>query len=130
MTAGDHQKDKNLSILVVDDSITTRTLERNILETAGYVVITATDGQEAFHRLHEHAIDLIVSDIQMPHIDGFTFTRQLREDPDYANMPIILVTSLEDPADREQGLLAGANAYIVKRGFDQAELLTTIEQLL
>ncbi len=117
-------------ILVVDDSITTRTLEKNILETSGYQVAIATDGIEALERLDELEIDLIVCDLQMPRMDGFELTRQLRESERFRDMPIILVTSLESQEDRERGMMAGANAYIVKRGFDQAELLATIEQYL
>ena len=117
-------------ILVVDDSITTRTLEKNILEVAGYQVTTATDGVEALKRLGEHSIDVVVADVQMPHMDGITFTRQVRESAAYGEMPVILVTSLESREDRERGMLAGADAYIVKRSFDQAELLATIVQFL
>ncbi len=117
-------------ILVVDDSITTRTLEKNILEAAGFKVFTATDGTGALRQLGEHPVDLVVADIQMPQMDGFSLTRHLRESNEYNNLPIILVTSLEAREDREQGMMAGANAYIVKRGFDQAELLTTIQRLL
>lgn len=118
------------AILVVDDSITTRTLEKNILETAGYQVVTATDGTEAVQQLKQHPIALVVADVQMPNMDGISLTRYLRDSGDYREMPVILVTSLESREDRERGMLAGANAYIVKRGFNQAELLTTIEQLL
>lgn len=117
-------------ILVVDDSITTRTLEKNILEVAGYQVTTATHGIEALKRLKENQIDLIVSDIQMPNMDGFELTVYLRDSSEYGDIPIILVTSLESREDRERGMLSGANAYIVKRGFDQAELLATIQKYL
>ncbi len=118
-------------ILVVDDSITTRTLEKNILEAAGYRISIATDGVEALQRLEEHDdILLVVSDIQMPTMDGIALTTHLRETDRYQELPIILVTSLESREDRERGMLAGANAYIVKRGFDQAELLATIRQYL
>jgi two-component system chemotaxis sensor kinase CheA len=117
-------------ILVVDDSITTRTLEKNILETAGFRVFTAIDGPDALKQLEEHPVELIVADIQMPQMDGFELTRQLRESADYRNLPIVLVTSLDSREDRERGLMAGADAYIVKRGFDQAELLDTIQKLL
>ena len=117
-------------ILVVDDSITTRTLEKNILEVAGYQVTTATDGLEALKRLKENSIDLIVADIQMPRMDGFVLTTQLRESNEFSHLPIILVTSLESREDRERGMTAGADAYIVKRGFDQAELLATIQKFL
>ncbi len=117
-------------ILVVDDSITTRTLEKNILETAGYRVTTATNGVEALRQLDENHIDLVVADIQMPQMDGITLTRHIRESAEYKALPVILVTSLESREDRERGMLAGADAYIVKRGFDQAELLATIEHFL
>jgi len=117
-------------ILVVDDSITTRTLEKNILEAAGYRVITATDGAEGLRKIAKTAVDVVVSDIEMPNMDGFDLTRALRKDSETNSLPIILVTSLERPEDRENGLRSGADAYIVKRGFDQKELLTTIDQLL
>jgi two-component system chemotaxis sensor kinase CheA len=117
-------------ILVVDDSITTRTLEKNILETAGFTVTTALDGEQALLRLQESPIDLVVSDVQMPNMDGIDLTRTIRESDAFKDMPIILVTSLESPEDRERGMVAGADAYIVKRGFDQAELLKTIQQLV
>ena len=87
---------------------------------------TATDGEKALQCLKEHPIDLVVSDIQMPNMDGIALTRHLREHNDYKNLPMILVTSLESREDRERGMIAGANAYIVKRGFDEAELLKTI----
>jgi two-component system chemotaxis sensor kinase CheA len=117
-------------ILVVDDSITTRTLEKNILETVGYQVTTATDGTEALKRLRERRFDLVVSDVEMPNMDGISLTRHLRSSGEYKDLPLILVTSLESREDRERGMIAGANAYIVKRGFDQEELLKTIQQLV
>jgi two-component system chemotaxis sensor kinase CheA len=80
-------------ILVVDDSITTRTLEKNILESAGYQITTATHGLEALDRLKENHVDLVVLDIQMPHMDGITLTSQLRESDEYRSLPIVLVTS-------------------------------------
>jgi two-component system, chemotaxis family, sensor kinase CheA len=116
------------SILIVDDSITTRTLEKSILETAGYDVYTATNGVDGLKKLGERSVNLVLSDIQMPEMDGIAFTKALREK--YRNLPVILVSSLESKEDKERGMLAGANAYIVKRGFDQAELLATIEGLL
>ena len=117
-------------ILVVDDSITTRTLEKNILEAAGYTVTTAIDGVEALKTLKRQPIDLMVVDVEMPNMDGISLTKHLRKQDDYQYLPLILVTSLESPEDRERGMVAGANAYIVKRGFSQSELLDTIRQLL
>jgi two-component system, chemotaxis family, sensor kinase CheA len=117
-------------ILVVDDSITTRTLEKNILQAAGYQVLSATDGVEALRELQSANVDLVVADVEMPNMDGIRLTQHLRQTPEFSHLPIILVTSLESREDRERGLLAGANAYIVKRGFNQAELLSTIRQFL
>jgi two-component system chemotaxis sensor kinase CheA len=117
-------------ILVVDDSITTRTLEKNILKAAGYIVHTATDGLEALVQLRLQPIKLVVTDVEMPNMDGITLTQTIRESDDFKDLPIILVTSLESASDRERGMHAGANAYMVKRGFNQSELLTTIRQYI
>ncbi|MCQ3929818.1 MAG: hypothetical protein DPW16_05120 [Chloroflexi bacterium] len=117
-------------ILVVDDSITTRTLQKNILEAAGYEVITATHGVEALKKLETGPVELVISDVQMPWMDGFELTVQIRKHPQYKNLPIILVTSLDSPENKEMGFRAGADAYIVKGVFDQNELLQTIKSLL
>jgi two-component system chemotaxis sensor kinase CheA len=119
------------NILVVDDSITTRTLEKNILEAAGYIVRLALDGQEAFNTLMTSELpDLVISDIQMPRMDGFSLTARIKKEPRTANLPVILVTSLDSPEDKARGVDAGADAYIVKRSFDQINLLETITQLI
>ena len=118
-------------ILIVDDSITTRTLEKNILEAAGYHVLLATDGQEALNVMATEALpDLIVSDISMPRLDGFGLTRQIKSEARTAELPIILVTSLDSQEDKARGIEAGADAYILKSCFDQNNLLETIEQLI
>jgi two-component system chemotaxis sensor kinase CheA len=123
--------DERKTILVVDDSITTRTLEKNILEAVGYEVKLATDGREALGVLATAGLPhLIVSDINMPRIDGFELTSRIKQDARYANIPVILVTSLDSPADKARGIEVGADAYIVKSSFDQGNLLDTIEQLV
>ena len=128
------QQDRRATILVVDDSITTRTLEKNILEAAGYQVRLATDGVEALeslrHLLDDGGCDLLLSDIDMPRLNGFDLTTHIRNDTNLKHIPIVLVTSLDSPTDRERGITAGADAYIVKRAFDQQSLLDTIEQLI
>jgi two-component system chemotaxis sensor kinase CheA len=119
------------TILVVDDSITTRTLEKNILEAAGYQVRLATDGDEALAALVTDGLPhLIVSDIAMPRLDGFELTYRIKRDSRYADIPVILVTSLDSPAHKARGIEVGADAYIVKSRFDQGSLLETIEQLI
>jgi two-component system chemotaxis sensor kinase CheA len=118
-------------ILVVDDSITTRTLEKNILEAAGYTVSLATDGQEALNTIAAEGVpDLIVSDVAMPNLNGFELTARIKGDALTADVPVILVTSLDSPADKARGIKVGADAYIIKSGFDQTNLLETIEQLI
>ncbi len=122
------------TILVVDDSITTRTLEKNILEAAGYRVYLATDGVEALdtlqHLSDDGGCDLLLSDIDMPRLNGFDLTIRVRADLHFQHLPVVLVTSLDTPADRERGISSGADAYIVKRTFDQQTLLDTIAQLI
>jgi two-component system chemotaxis sensor kinase CheA len=119
------------TILVVDDSITTRTLEKNILEAAGYIVRLALDGQEAFNILMTSDLpDLVISDVQMPRMDGFALAARIKKEPRTAQLPVILVTSLESVEDKAKGVEAGADAYIVKRSFDQVNLLETITQLI
>jgi two-component system chemotaxis sensor kinase CheA len=118
------------NILVVDDSVTTRILERNILRAAGYNVTVATDGLDALTKLLSEKFDLVLSDIEMPEINGFELTERLRTDNRFKNIPIVLVTSLVSEADRRKGLDLGANAYITKGGFNQEELINTIRKLL
>jgi two-component system chemotaxis sensor kinase CheA len=118
-------------ILIVDDSITTRTLEKNILEAAGYTIHVATNGQEALNIIAASGVpDLIVTDIVMPGMDGFDLTQQIKGDPRTADVPVILVTSLDSPEDKARGIEIGADAYIVKSNFDQGNLLETIQQLI
>jgi two-component system chemotaxis sensor kinase CheA len=122
------------TVLVADDSITTRTLEKNILEAAGYHVRLATDGLEALqlldHLAGDGGCDLLLSDVDMPRLNGFDLTSAVRADPRFRHMPVVLVTSLDTPADRERGIAAGADSYIVKRAFDQRTLIETIARLI
>ncbi|MFH0789284.1 MAG: hybrid sensor histidine kinase/response regulator [Pseudomonadota bacterium] len=117
-------------LLVVDDSITTRTMEKNILENAGYQVLTAADGEEAWALLQDESLDGVVADVKMPHMDGFTLTQKVKNDQRFQNVPVVLVTSLESPEDKIRGMESGADAYITKGTFDQMDLLGTIERLL
>ncbi|MCL4262360.1 MAG: hybrid sensor histidine kinase/response regulator [Anaerolineae bacterium] len=119
------------TILVVDDSITTRTLEKNILEAQGYQVRLATNGEEALGLLvtEAHLPDVIVTDVNMPRLDGFDLTRRVKLDTRTKDIPVILVTSRDSPADKARGIEVGADAYIVKNRFDQGNLLAMIEQL-
>ncbi|HEY6872701.1 MAG TPA: response regulator [Geobacteraceae bacterium] len=117
-------------VLVVEDSITARTLLKNILETAGYRTVTAVDGIDALTRLRTEQIDLVVSDVDMPRMNGFDLTAKIRSTRELADLPVVLVTSLDSREDRERGIEAGANAYIVKSSFDQSNLLDAIRRLI
>lgn len=121
---------KRKSILVAEDSITSRTLVKNILESAGYHVKTVVDGVEAFTALKTEAFDLLVSDVDMPRMSGFDLTARIRSDKKLSELPVVLVTALESREDRERGIDAGANGYIVKSSFDQSNLLEVIRRLI
>jgi len=116
-------------ILLVDDSMTTRTQEKRILEGAGYEVVVAVDGLDAWTQLAEHDFDAVVSDVEMPNLNGLELTRKIRSELRYQEMPVILVTSLESEADRRRGIEVGANAYLTKPSFDQRVLLDTLRRL-
>lgn len=118
------------AILVAEDSITSRLLIRNILESAGYRVTTAVDGMEAFTLLRAEEFDLVVSDVEMPRLDGFGLTARIRADRKLAELPVVLVTALESREDRERGIDAGADAYLVKSSFDQGNLLEAVRRLI
>ena len=130
VAAGKSAATKKQSILVVEDSITSRALLKNILESAGYNITTAVDGIDAYTTLKTGTFDLIVSDVEMPRMDGFDLTAKLRSDKQFTQMPIVLVTALESREHRERGIDVGANAYIVKSSFDQSNLLEIIRRLI
>ncbi len=118
------------SILVVEDSITSRALLKNILESAGYRVATAVDGVEGYAALRSGEFDLLVSDVEMPRMDGFELTAKLRADKRLAELPVVLVTALGSREQRERGIEVGANAYLVKSSFEQSDLLEVVRRLL
>ena len=116
-------------ILVAEDSITSRMLLKNILESAGHEVKTAVDGMAALAELKANEFDLVVSDIEMPRMNGFDLISKIRSDRRLADIPVILVTALASREDRERGIDVGASAYIVKSSFDQSNLLETVRRL-
>jgi len=122
-------KERALRVLVVDDSITTRTMEKNLLEAAGYTVSVAVDGAEAWTQLKTEPVDLVVSDVDMPRMDGFELTRRIRGDRALSELPVVLVTALESRDDKERGVEVGANAYVAKSSFDQSRLLEIVRRL-
>src|SRR5207302_1230961 len=117
-------------ILVVDDSLTSRMLFKNILETAGYHVATAVDGLDGLTAAQSQNFDVIVSDVEMPRMDGFELTKKIRADSKLSELPVVLVTALGSREHQERGIDAGANAYVVKGSFDQGNLLEIIRNLV
>jgi len=114
-------------ILVVDDSPTTRAIVRKVLAAAGYTVLSATDGSDALNRLRTHKVDMVVSDVVMPRMDGFQLTHEVKAKH---GLPVILVTSMESEEHRRRGLEAGADAYVVKSSFEGEGLLEIVKQLI
>ena len=118
-------------VLVVEDSFTVRELQRSILESAGYRVETAHDGRQALERLAlDREIELVVTDVEMPEMDGLSLTRAIRSDPSRASLPVVIVTSRSSDEDRAAGIDAGADAYMTKPSFDQQALLSTVGRLV
>ena len=117
-------------VLVVEDSITARSLIKGILELAGYRVTTAVDGVDGYTLLRNGDFDIVVSDVEMPRMDGFDLTAKIRADKRLTDLPVVLVTALESREDRERGIDVGADAYIVKRSFEQSNLLEVMGRLV
>ncbi|HVQ88349.1 MAG TPA: response regulator, partial [Actinomycetes bacterium] len=129
-SGGAAQSNRKPKVLVVEDSIGVRELQRVILEGAGYDVMTAVDGSEGAARLSGDPVDLVLSDVEMPGMDGFTLTRAIRRTRGWENVPVVIMTSRGDEADKRAGLDAGANAYLLKSEFDQTQLVDTVRRLV
>lgn len=117
-------------VLVVEDSVGVRELERSILESAGYEVVTAVDGSEGAKHLEGEPFDLVVSDVEMPGLDGFALTRAIRSTRGWENVPVVIMTSRGEDHARQAGLEAGCSAYLLKSEFDQDDLVATARRLV
>jgi two-component system chemotaxis sensor kinase CheA len=117
-------------ILLVEDSIPIRTQMKRILESAGYDVTAAVDGEDGFNKLRAGSFKAVVSDVQMPNLDGLGLTAKIRQFQEYKQLPVILVTTLASQEDKRQGAEAGASAYITKGDFEQGVLLDTLRRLI
>ncbi|MCT7974161.1 hybrid sensor histidine kinase/response regulator [Laspinema olomoucense] len=124
------ESDRKLLVLLVEDSIATRTQEKRILENAGYEVVTAVDGMDGYNKLRTRNFDAVISDVQMPNLDGLGLVTKIRQHKEYSELPIILVTSLASDDDKRRGAEAGANSYIPKSSFNQHVLLETLKRLI
>ena len=119
-----------LHLLVVDDSLNTREIEKDVLEAHGYRVTLAEDGLDGLQKARLEAFDAVLTDVEMPRMDGFTLTATLRQEERYRHVPIVIITSREKEEDKRRGIQVGADAYIVKGDFDQSNLVDTLETLL
>lgn len=128
--AASHAAETHYRVLVVDDSLNTREIEKDVLEAYGYHVTLAEDGLDGFRKAMDGAFDAVLTDVEMPNMDGFSLTARLRQEEKYRDTPIIIITSREKEEDKRRGVQVGADAYIVKGDFDQSNLVGTLRALL
>lgn len=121
---------KKYAILIAEDSMITAELEKNILVNAGYEVDIAVDGIDAMDKLYGKKYDVLVTDVDMPKMNGFELTAKVKEDIRLKELPVIVVTAREKTEDKRRGIEVGADAYILKKEFDQSNLLVTIKRLI
>jgi CheY-like chemotaxis protein len=119
---------RRLRVLLIDDSLVTREMERRLLEDAGFEITAAGDAAEGLTHLGEAAFDCVITDIEMPGMDGFALTRHIRAIPHLGQLPIVVVSTRDRPEDRLAGLEAGADAYITKQGLDATELAAVVRR--
>jgi two-component system sensor histidine kinase and response regulator WspE len=117
-------------ILVVDDSITIREVERNMLQTRGYDVDVAVDGMDGWNAVRTGRYDLVISDIDMPRMNGIEFVSHIKQDPRLKNIPVMIVSYKDREEDRNRGLEAGADYYITKGSFHDETLLDAVADLI
>jgi two-component system sensor histidine kinase and response regulator WspE len=117
-------------VLVVDDSITVRELQRKLLVAAGYAVEVAADGRDAWNTLQARNFDLLIADVDMPRMDGLELTAMIRNDPRWRTLPVLLISHKDRAEDRQRGLAAGADEYLPKSGFQEENLLQSVRRLI
>lgn len=113
-------------VLIVDDAATTRILQKNMLESAGYEVVMGNDGQQGQNMMSEHLPDLVITDIEMPRMNGFELTTWIKQSP-YREVPVLMVTSHSDESFQQKGLQAGADGFVEKKSFNQKTFLEIIQ---
>jgi len=125
------EEDKfNFKVLLVDDSLIARKVEQGILENIGFVVDTAIDGLDALAKLESETYDMVVTDLEMPRLDGFGLVRRMRNQPQHEDLPILIISTRESAEDRMRAMEAGADAYLVKQQLDSESLLKSIRMLI
>jgi two-component system chemotaxis sensor kinase CheA len=124
------KSDSTKKLLLVEDSIIIRTQMQRLLKGSGYDVTVAEDGLQGLQKVQTQDFDLILSDVEMPNMNGFEMTAKIREQEKYSRLPIVLITTLSSPEAKRRGEEAGANAYLTKGDFEQQLLLDTLERLI
>jgi two-component system sensor histidine kinase and response regulator WspE len=124
------QTTRRKRILVTDDSITVREVQKELLAGKGYEVRTAVDGLDGYHTAHEEDFDLIITDIDMPRMNGFEFVSKIRNDDRLKNIPVVVVSYKDRDEDRIRGLEVGANYYLTKSSFQDDSLLQVVQDLI
>ena len=130
MAAGGGTERRTRHVLVVDDSITVRELERQLLENQGYRVDVAVDGVDGWNSVRTGRYDLVVSDVDMPRMDGIELVSLIKKDPRLRAIPVIIVSYKDREEDRIRGLDAGANFYLTKSSFHDQTFLSTVVDLI
>jgi len=125
------EEDKlRFNVLLVDDSLIAREVEKSIFESLGFVVETAIDGMDALEKLEASTYDMIVTDLEMPRLDGFGLVRQIRNQPQYEDLPMMVISTRESSEDRLRALEAGADSYLVKQHLDAESIIATVKALV
>lgn len=124
------EEQKNFNILLVDDSLIAREVEKSIFEKLGFSVETAIDGLDGLEKLDAGEFDMVVTDLEMPRLDGFGFVRQMRNQSKYAETLVMVISTRESPEDRLRALEAGADSYMVKQHLNGATIIATVKALV
>ncbi|MDQ6979594.1 MAG: response regulator [Mariprofundaceae bacterium] len=120
----------NNSVLLVEDSLIARQIEKSVFESIGFTVETAIDGLDGLEKLKKGTFDLVVTDLEMPRLDGFGFVRRIRNQPEYEELPIMVISTRESAEDRMRALEAGADAYMIKQQLQGDKILETVQALI
>jgi two-component system sensor histidine kinase and response regulator WspE len=124
----EHERRKR--VLVVDDSLTVRELQRKLLEHHGYHVYVAVDGMDGWNALRQTRFDLVVSDVDMPRLDGIELVRRIRQDPSLKALPVMILSYKDREDDRQRGMEAGADYYLTKGSFQSEALIEAVIDLI
>ena len=117
-------------LLLVEDSMIIRTQMQRLLKNGGYDVTVAVNGLDGLQKIQTQEFNIVLSDVEMPQMNGLEMIANIRQDGKYNQLPIVLITTLASPEDKRRGIEAGANAYLTKGDFDQQILFQTLNQLV